>query len=346
MKVNLLTESNTDKNVSLSQLTIMADQHINQAHPPTKVEVITCYEDVRLSIPEKKFSEELEAAEKLWMEKGYVLSRDSTEEEKRVFGLTADLNQPLPLLTLMMGTGMQELQQQSRQLTANDEKYFSFFLAEMAITVVMKVMQSIPYYANEDLLLYFNQKVTPTLDWVLSSSASADADIVDSSSAGDISKTSISSNSSSRPDLSQYKVQPVVTGDRFVIDDIGYTPLLFSSLTLGSILNIDGKMSSVFDRALGTPPGLLHGRVCARAGLDRQREDVAEGCPGGVRRGRAAPADRRWSARRRVDAGRQNGRPNRAWCCGWPSTRPSTSCCSRPPPWSPSHDAHRRRRHW
>jgi len=231
----------------LSQLKIMADQHINQAHPPTKVEVITCYEDVRLSIPEKKFSEELEAAEKLWMEKGYVLYRDSTEEEKRVFGLTADLNQPLLVLTLMMGTGMQELQQQSRQLTANDEEYFSFFLVEMAITVVMKVMQSIPYYANEDLLLYFNQKVTPTLDWVLSSSASADADIVDSSSAGDISKSSISSNSGSRPDLSQYKVQLVVTGDRFVIDDIGYTPLLFSSLTLGSILNIDGKMSSVFD---------------------------------------------------------------------------------------------------
>jgi len=216
-----------------------------------KQKMYICYEEMRMKVPDKDdpCNEELVAAEKFWNDKGYTLDKEYNEEQQSVMDLNNNYDKPSLLLVTTFSDSLEEIQElemnsiSSAEVGQEDvQDYINKLIMTGLIQLLTEVVRSIPFYQNENLLDHLNNKVAVVYDWVI---ASINVGTISGSTDGG--QEQLQKQLSVRPNFSQQLAPLVVTADKIVINDVTYIPLLFSSLTPGSMLNIDGKMSSVFD---------------------------------------------------------------------------------------------------
>ena len=182
-------------------------------------------------------NEELKSLEKHWNDQGYVLLMYIDGDEEKL-GCPKDPNQPCNIFNVMMLMVVEDVRQQMATTmtpavtAANPQMYLVSLILGPATTLLAQLVSRVPFYQNEVLADYF-AKIQQLFDWMV-----------------DDGKGLIQEDGQSngkKPDFSSYQPPQVVCGPEFIFDGKSYTPLLFSSLCPGSLLNIEGKMTSVLD---------------------------------------------------------------------------------------------------
>lgn len=234
-----MTDSNSSGN-SCASYPSKPDKPAN--YPPTKAEFYVMYENAHLLVPDRACNEELAIAEKLWMNRGYVLYQKPNEEERHIMGMQDDPNSPSPMLSQFINMAVEETNSEIIKMRVDNPGYFDCLIKQSTLLFMARLLQFLPLYPNENLVDYAEKRFTPVLDWLLTHN-NHDSDDGQESRDADNSHSVVKP----QPDLSNYVIPPIVTGATFTINGVQYTPLLWSSVTLGSILKGDDKMWSVFD---------------------------------------------------------------------------------------------------
>lgn len=171
------------------------------------------------------------------MAKGWVLLKCPSSQQSSVLDSILDVvNQLCSILTLAWRASLKEPLAEVKQTIAgldlDRERDYNERLTEgydislklAAYALLTTIVNIVPYYPNEAVSVYLIQKVTVMLDWLL---------FADSVRFG-------ASNNNN-------------TTNNVIVDDVDYLPLLFSSLSPTSVLNIYGEMRHLYEISQSKP---------------------------------------------------------------------------------------------
>lgn len=200
---------------------------------------MVCAKEMELKAPDEDYNEELKATEQQWQAKGYILTAYLSEEERKITGFTNQLDQPCQFLVTFYSACVDSIISKSRRQPAatNAMEFFQRLHLEFSLNLTVELLKSVPFYLNENMTDYLQRKVPTLFNWAI--------------------ETFNVGSGPTRPDFTDFPVPAVTRDVDVVVDDNSYMTLLFSSLTLGSLLNPNGKMSSVFDKTSDNPDTAL-----------------------------------------------------------------------------------------